>query len=96
MLGLSEEECVVEAVADACLKWQRADESWDAVTWAIARDPQTGAPLTEEGNVRIATWSGAKSIGMPDIEVIYRITLERIEILEAIFTEPTYAFSGKA
>ena len=96
MLGFSEEESVCDAVGEACLKWPRADESWQAVTWAISHDPQVGAPLNEGGDLRLATWSGARSIGMPDIEVTYRVTRDRIEILEAIFTEPKYAFSGKA
>ena len=96
MLSIVEETRVSDALHDACLKWPRADEAWDAVTWALMRDPTVGRPLIEGGALRLTIWAGAKSIGMPDIRITYRITEVSIEILDAVFTESTHTAAGSA
>lgn len=89
-----EEPRVSEALHDACIKWSRTDEAWEAVTWALMRDPTNGQPLVEGGDLRLTIWAGAKSIGMPDIRIIYRITETAIEILDAEFAESAYGAAG--
>jgi hypothetical protein len=94
--GFSEEECVLESLSAACLKWNRADEAWENVTWTISHDVKVGRPLNEDGTLRLAIWQGARSISMPDIEVIYLIELPTIRILEAIFRESRNVQAGTA
>lgn len=96
MQGFSEEECVSEALSNACLKWDRAGEAWENVTWSISHDVKIGRALNENGNLRLAIWQGARSINMPDIEIIYRIELPMFRILEAVFRESKNGQAGNA
>lgn len=95
MLELREEPQVAEALAEACNKWPRTEDAWEAITWVLSKDPKLcGTPLNETGNLRVMIYAGAKSIGMPDIRLIYRISNPTIELLDAEFTEPKYAAAG--
>jgi hypothetical protein len=94
--GVREETRVTERLAWACEKWPRAEQAWDAITWALARDPDIGRPLSESGDIRHVVWRGAKSIGMPEIAVTYRISTQFIEILDADFAEAKASQAGSA
>jgi hypothetical protein len=94
--GVREETRVSEGLARACEKWPRAEQAWEAITWALARDPEVGRPLSESGDLRNVVWRGARSIGMPDIGVTYRISAENIEILDAEFADAEAGQAGSA
>jgi hypothetical protein len=56
-----EEPAVEKAVNAAYLRWARAEEAWEAVTWAIAHDPYgAGPPLTESGKTTQLVFDGAR------------------------------------
>lgn len=42
MRSIREEPDVQRAVDEACDRWERAQEAWDALTWVLARDPTIG------------------------------------------------------
>lgn len=96
MLELREGRSVTEALSRACENWSRTEDAWDAITWAIARDPTFGAPISESGDVRAAIFDGAKSMDMPTITVIYKIGNPTVELLYAKFEEPKYGQAGRA
>lgn len=87
---------VAEAVDDACLRWPGADLAWQVVEWGLAHDPQIGLALNESGTVRAFIYDGAKSIGQPDIQVIYEIEGDRIIVRKATFSEPKLGYAGRA
>jgi hypothetical protein len=95
MRELREEARVGEALARACEKWPRAEDAWNALTWAIARDPKIGRPLTESGDLRNVISEGAASIGIPTISVTYSVSEPTIQILDAEFTEPRSTQAGR-
>ena len=47
-----------DAADEAFEVWARAEEAWDAIKWALARDPTVGEPLAEGGSVRVLTFEG--------------------------------------
>lgn len=62
-----------DATADAArLLFLRAGDAIQTVEWSLARDPQVGQPLVPGGSLLMAVFAGAKSIGLPTIEVLYR------------------------
>jgi|GraSoi2013_115cm_1033766.scaffolds.fasta_scaffold71555_1 hypothetical protein len=83
-----------QAVDSACDKWEDAARAWMAIEWALARDPHVGVPLTEGGNVRGLLYDGARSIGQPDVEVIYEIQQNAIIVRSAIFKDAKASFAG--
>jgi hypothetical protein len=92
-----EEPAVGKAVDAAHLRWARAHEAWEAVTWTIARDPYgAGPPLTESGNTRQLVFEGARSFGMPSIRIVYVIEPTCVIIHEAIFEESPHMHAGRA
>jgi len=68
----------------ACERWKRAEETWETVTWTLARDPIIGEPLSEGGKARAFTIQGAKSIDMPTLTVLYEIQPGLIVIYSAL------------
>jgi hypothetical protein len=66
-----------------------------AIEWALARDPHVGVPLTEVGNVRGLLYDGARSIGQPDVEVIYEIQQNAIIVRAAMFKDAKTRFAGR-
>jgi hypothetical protein len=92
-----EEPAVEKAVNAAYLRWARAEEAWEAVTWAIAHDPYgAGPPLTESGKTRQLVFDGARSIGMPSIRIVYVIEPACVIIHEASFEEASHLYAGRA
>jgi hypothetical protein len=84
-----------QAVDSACDKWEDAERAWMAIEWALVRDPAVGRPLTEGGNVRGFLYDGARSIGQPDVEVIYEIQQNAIIVRSAIFKDAKASFAGR-
>jgi hypothetical protein len=89
------ESVVQQAVDSACDKWEDAERTWIAIEWTLARDPHVGVALTEAGNVRGLLYDGARSIGQPDVEVIYEIQQDAIIVRGAIFKDAKASFAGK-
>lgn len=96
MHTVREERAAHEAVNDALEQWDRAADAWDAVTWAVARDPEVGEPLTESGLTRSFTFQGAVSIDMPTVTVVYEIQTEYIVIHNAHFEVANAVQTGNA
>lgn len=88
MLCITENPEVQRAVDDACDRWARAAEAWDALIWALARDAEFGNVIGERGSRRAVTLEGARSIGLPTLTAVYRVeprrvVVERVRFLEA-------------
>jgi hypothetical protein len=92
----SEEQRVSDSLGEACLKWERAADAWEHVTWIVAKNPKEGTPINESGNLRLLLWAGARSIDMPDVELIYSLNDETIRLLDVKFTEAAYGQAGRA
>jgi hypothetical protein len=83
-------------VDSAEIKWADAARAWQAIEWVLARDELVGRPLNEGGTLRAFYYDGAKSIGQPDVAVIYEVTDTEIIIRDAVFTDAKYSQAGKA
>jgi hypothetical protein len=94
--GVVESSRASRAVDDAKLRWPRADDAWEAVTWVLARDPEIGMPLRESGTSRAFTLDGAKSIGLPTVTVVYEFDPSTVVIHDALFEDAAYDRSGLA
>ncbi len=70
MLDLREEPGVQQAIHHACARWSRAENAWEAVTWAICTDPTIGFALNERGCTRLVESTGARSIELPSMTCI--------------------------
>ena len=84
-----------QAVDSACDTWEDAERAWMAIEWALARDPHVGVLLGEGGSVRGLLYAGARSIGQPDVEVIYEIQQNAIIVRSAIFNDAKASFAGR-
>jgi hypothetical protein len=84
------------ALDTASNKWDDAERAWIAIEWALVHDTLVGRPLTEKGNIRGFLYDGARSIGQPDIEVIYEILENEIIIRSAVFTDAKISQAGRA
>lgn len=90
-------DTVVRNVLDSAeRKWSDAERAWIAVEWTLAHDPYVGVPLTEKGDVRGFRYDGARSIGQPDIEVIYVIQEHEIIVRDAVFSDAKASQAGLA
>lgn len=96
MLEIVEEPRVTEALHEAEARWARARDQWEAVTWAVARDPEFGSPLTESGRTRLAVIHGARSIDLPTIELVYEIAPPWIVAHSVSFSDATAMQAGRA
>ena len=96
MLTIVTEPSVDEAYEAACLRWPKAHDVWEAITWALSREPREGRALTESGNVRAYTLEGARSVGWPTLTVLYRTENGHVVIYDAEFTEAKYGQAGRA
>ena len=96
MYGIIEDSRVSRAVDDASLRWPRANDAWEAITWVIARDPLIGVAVTESGKVRSFTFDGAKSIGLPTVTVLYEIEPTVIVVRDAVFRDAEFTRPGRA
>lgn len=87
MRDVAEEIQVQRAVDDACDRWPRAAEAWEALTWALARDPEHGTALNERGDRRAVTLEGARSIGLPTLTAVYRVEVRRVVVERVRFLD---------
>jgi hypothetical protein len=94
--SIIEDSRVSRAIDDAKMRWPRAEDAWEAITWVIVRDPLIGIAVTESGNVRSFTFDGAKSIGLPTVTVVYETQHLVIVVQDALFQEPRFAQAGRA
>src|SRR5262249_2473068 len=83
------------AVDSAFDKWEDAERAWNAIEWTLAHDPDVGVPLSEKGNIRGFPYDGARSIGQPDIEVIYEVQQDAIIVRSAVFIDAKATFAGR-
>ncbi len=95
-MHLIEENDAKEALDAAVMKWPRAQDAWDTVTLVVINDPKEGRPINESGSLRSFTYVGARSIGMPDVTIIYELKGETTHIHDAMFKDATYAQAGHA
>jgi hypothetical protein len=84
------------AVDSAVERWDDADRAWLAIEWTLSHDPQIGVPLQEGGNVRGLVYRGARSIGQPDVEVIYEWTRDEVIVRDAVFSDAKASWAGHA
>jgi hypothetical protein len=84
------------ALDSATITWGDTERAWQAIEWTLARDPQVGVPLNDTGSVRAFVYQGAKSIGQPDIEVIYEIQAHSVVIRNAVFSNARASHAGRA
>jgi hypothetical protein len=96
MRPIREEISVQDAVDDACERWARAEDAWEAIKWALARDPYIGTPLTEGGMVRSFTLEGLWAWEMPTITVVYEIDLHVISVHSVLFEDAATGPIGRA
>ncbi len=96
MRTVVEQPRVSRALDDAKARWPRAHDAWDTVLWAIARDPETGNPVTESGATRAFTLDGARSIGLPTVTVLYEIRRFEVVVHDALFEDAKFAQAGRA
>jgi hypothetical protein len=94
---LFDEPAVSDAVDSAILRWSRAHDAWEAITWSIARDPDDGSvALSEDGRTRLMVSEGARSIDWPTIAVVYRYDGIDVTFLDARFSDAKSPQSGRA
>lgn len=96
MRTLVEQPDVMRAVDEAEANWPRANDAWEAITWAIVREPYLGIAITESGNIRQFTFDGARTIGMPTVTVVYEMRHTEIIVHAARFEESKYRLAGNA
>jgi hypothetical protein len=89
------ESVAQQAIDSGCDRWEDGERAWLAIEWALAHDPTVGVPLTEPGNIRGLLYDGARSIGQPDVEVIYEIREDTIIVKSAVFKDAKSAFAGR-
>ena len=91
------EDAAVHQALDAALdRWPRAEDAWDAVTWALARDPTVGKALNETGTIRSVVFDGAGSIGLPSLDVIYEFDEQLVSVRDVRFYDAPYPTAGTA
>ena len=91
-----EEPGVQQAIHDACARWSRAENAWEAVTWAICTDPAIGLALNESGSTRLVESTGARSIELPSITIVYDVFPTVIAVLQVMFSEAPYGQIGRS
>lgn len=96
MLTVRESPAAQDAADDACERWARAEDAWEAVKWALSRDPYIGTPLTEGGQARAFTLQGRWAWEMPTITVLYRIETPYVTIESAQFDDAQTGSIGNA
>ena len=81
-----EESWVTSEVDSAADKFERGEEAFEAIKWAIAHDPENGIPLNGAG---LFAWfiQGARSIDLPTVAVVYTVTEYDITIKAVRFAE---------
>ena len=54
--------------------YPRLGDAVETIEWAIVRDPKMGTTLSQGSRFRLVIFEGARSVGMPTIEVIFEET----------------------
>jgi hypothetical protein len=97
MRDVREERAVEKEVNAAYLRWPRAEEAWQAITWALARDPfSAGPPIGESGLTRSLVFEGARSIGMPTVRIVYVIEPAAVIVRAVEFEDSEHMYAGRA
>ena len=96
MKSFREEEQVRLARDEAECRWPRALDAWEAITWTLLHDETCGDPLDDIDQVRGYVWDGARSKGLPTVEVIYEIQRELIIVHHVEFRDAKYGQAGHA
>jgi hypothetical protein len=96
MKGIFEDPPVQVARDEAALKWARADDAWEAITWTVSRDEACGSSLNDTGTIRGYIWDGARSADLPSVEIIYEIQATDIVIRDARFYDAPFYQHGRA
>lgn len=96
MRSVRESPAVQEAADYAIEQWSRAEDAWEAVKWALARDPTLGDPLSEGGRARSFTFEGATALDMPTIVTLYEFDDAYVTILSARFEHARSTLAGHA
>jgi len=94
--SVREENAAKDALDDACVRWTRADDAWQAITWAIVHDVNVGSPIGESGVTRALELDGARSNDTPTVWVLYGIQPTLVTVYEARFTEAALWQIGRA
>lgn len=94
MRSVREEESVRLAVNDAEVRWDRAEDAWQTITWTLARDPEAGEPLNGDGSLRSFVYDGARSIKLPSVDVIYSFDPQYVTIWDARFYDSPHRYTG--
>lgn len=85
MKGVIYEHKAAAAVDTAKALYRRLGDAVEAIEWAIVRDPRMGVPLFPGGSLRLVIFEGARSVGMPTIEVIFEETRTSVVIHDLEF-----------
>ena len=91
-----EQEAVRKACDEACMRWTRAQDAWEGVTWAIVHDVNAGAPINEAGTLRALELDGARSNDTPTVWVLYGVDATVVTVHEARFSEAAVWKIGRA
>jgi hypothetical protein len=89
-------DTIVDAeLEDARRRWARVDDAWNAIEWALARDPEVGTPVTESGTARSFIFEGSWAHEMPTIRVLYVVEEPHVTIKSVDFRYPLHS-AGRA
>jgi hypothetical protein len=90
------EDRASEAIQEASKNWRNIDDVVLAIEWAIIHDHQVGRLINERG-IRGFEFPGARSIGEPDVDVLYELeNLNRIIIHDLTFRDAKARYAGQA
>jgi hypothetical protein len=76
---------------DARRKWERVDDAWNTIEWALARDPTIGTPLSESGLARSLVVDGSWAHDMPTIQIVYIFEEPYVTIKSVRFSDPAHS-----
>ncbi len=97
MRDVREEPDVQRAVDAAYMRWSCTEEAWEAVTWALSRDPFSAGPaIGESGLVRAFVFDGARAIHLPTVRGVYTIEPAVVVVRAVVFEESTHMYAGRA
>lgn len=94
--GIFESSAVSKARDEAELRWPRAIDSWESLTFVLTHDPEFGVIVPESANMRAVVWEGAKANGTPTIKALYTFDDNDIHVLKAEFSDAKSHFVGHA
>ena len=96
MRTIREGDAAKRSLDSALERWSRAMDAWEAATWAIAHDPESGEPLTESGKTWAYSFEGARSIDLPSLTLVYEIEDDNHLIVhDALFMDSRHGQTGR-